>query len=38
MINWYYEEVYSFYYDTVGHFHWTGVYSGHHVIKERDGE
>ena len=27
------EEVYVQYYDTIGNYHWTGVYTGHLVIK-----
>ena len=26
------EETYNQYYDTIGNFHYTGVFSGHHVI------
>ena len=29
-----YEEVYARGYDTGGNYHWSGVYSGHHVIKK----
>ena len=26
------EEIYDQYYDTIGNFHYTGIFSGHHVI------
>ena len=29
-----YEEVYARGHDTVGNYHWSGVYSGHQVIKK----
>ena len=32
-----YEEVYGQGYDSVGNYHWYGVYSGHHVIKKQLG-
>lgn len=27
------EQVYNVYYDTIGNLHWTGIYTGSHVIK-----
>ena len=31
------EEVYSINADTVGNFHWTGTYSGEHIVKAEEG-
>lgn len=32
------ETVYNRYTDTVGNYHWTGVYSGEHIIRMDNGE
>lgn len=29
---WWIEEVYEEYNDTVGNYHWTGTYSGKHIV------
>ena len=33
--NFYAEEVYDQYYDSVGNYHWTGTVTGNHVVKLR---
>ena len=27
------EEVFNCYVDTAGNYHWTGVYTGHHIVE-----